>query len=639
MAYYLVAANDLAKSFLGPEGPDLAVRDGTQLGRGVVGEGAYRFPSDWVQFSGTHCRLYFSEAENSWMIEDTSTNGTYVNDTRIKKSSALTLKDGDCIMLSQPPKDVVKYIFTKTENISPESKTFSAAQAKKRQMQNYPGADSRATDVSNKRVKPMSPANPPVPLDIASEGSTTLLKALSQIRASNQDLRKQNEDLRLRNSDLEKNLKAAEAALIENDAAWKSRGKEMQPGEVAALEEKIKDLQGLLVSEQLAHQNAVQEAARAQVEKEGFLSRESHLRSDIEVLNAEKETTKQLLSKSRKEASELRMEVRQAVARSEALIEELNAAQMKLAIESAAVIAERKRVVEAEEWTAAARASCEETQRRLLAAKEEIEEMKGEMEAGRAKERGMKDCIAVQHALMEGLRVALNHALEMQNESHLKLLEVQSRMTAAFGEYEEHVKEFEMTQMVRDPVSLGGNLQAAIQSCGAAGAGEGVNVDATMILSDAGEPCPSEVTKDHNTEGDLMHMKPKAPAILTVQESQDCTHPHLQAHHSADRQAAPERQMHKTPGSDAPGPSRHPTLPVRDNVTDDVAASGREDSQVGEQQATEDDLNDPSLDEHITLTLGSRRLMDDDDSSAMDADKSSPDSEHNDTLPNASSTP
>ena len=75
-----------------------------------------------------------------------------------------------------------------------------------------------------------------------------------------------------------------------------------------------------------------------------------------------------------------------------------------------------------EEEKAAVKASCEDLQRGLLAAEEEIEALKRAVEAERAKERGAKDCVALQHAHMEGLRMALNQALEAENESHSKLL-------------------------------------------------------------------------------------------------------------------------------------------------------------------------------------------------------------------------
>jgi pSer/pThr/pTyr-binding forkhead associated (FHA) protein len=43
-----------------------------------------------------------------WFVEDTSTNGTFVNDVRVPKGQRQAIHPGDTIRLSTPPVDVVE---------------------------------------------------------------------------------------------------------------------------------------------------------------------------------------------------------------------------------------------------------------------------------------------------------------------------------------------------------------------------------------------------------------------------------------------------------------------------------------------------------------------------------------------------
>lgn len=64
--YKLRPLSELAKGFSGPgvlEGA-LGLRpNGTKLGRSVPKHEGYRFPADWGQLSGLHCRLFAKEVE------------------------------------------------------------------------------------------------------------------------------------------------------------------------------------------------------------------------------------------------------------------------------------------------------------------------------------------------------------------------------------------------------------------------------------------------------------------------------------------------------------------------------------------------------------------------------------------------
>jgi predicted component of type VI protein secretion system len=48
------------------------------------------------------------QAQEVWFVEDTSTNGTFVNDVRVVKGQRHPICCGDVLRLSTPPVDVVE---------------------------------------------------------------------------------------------------------------------------------------------------------------------------------------------------------------------------------------------------------------------------------------------------------------------------------------------------------------------------------------------------------------------------------------------------------------------------------------------------------------------------------------------------
>lgn len=57
--YKLVPVSGLAKAFKGPLGNgELSLHPNTKLGRSTSKADGYRFPVDWGQISGQHCRVY-----------------------------------------------------------------------------------------------------------------------------------------------------------------------------------------------------------------------------------------------------------------------------------------------------------------------------------------------------------------------------------------------------------------------------------------------------------------------------------------------------------------------------------------------------------------------------------------------------
>ena len=76
---------------------------GSRIGRMVSGEGAMRFPTSVAQVSGKHAVVrseLLLDGSRTWIVEDTSTNGTYVNGHRVPKGGSLPLPEGAILRLS-----------------------------------------------------------------------------------------------------------------------------------------------------------------------------------------------------------------------------------------------------------------------------------------------------------------------------------------------------------------------------------------------------------------------------------------------------------------------------------------------------------------------------------------------------------
>ena len=49
-----------------------------------------------------------SQGEIAWTVRDTSTNGTYLNDTKIGRDQTVPLREGDRLRLSNAPSEVLE---------------------------------------------------------------------------------------------------------------------------------------------------------------------------------------------------------------------------------------------------------------------------------------------------------------------------------------------------------------------------------------------------------------------------------------------------------------------------------------------------------------------------------------------------
>jgi hypothetical protein len=70
----------------------------------VIGRDSGGMSDVFCQFkrvSGRHCRLFFMEIKDSWLVEDFgSTNNTYVNNVLVTPTSSVPLKQGDYLKIA-----------------------------------------------------------------------------------------------------------------------------------------------------------------------------------------------------------------------------------------------------------------------------------------------------------------------------------------------------------------------------------------------------------------------------------------------------------------------------------------------------------------------------------------------------------
>eukprot|EP00873_Tetraselmis_striata_P040393 jgi/Tetstr1/460657/TSEL_005853.t1 len=108
-AYRLTALSVLAKTFTGgyAGGPDLILRPSAgelKVGRRVSSREGFCLPPEWVQVSGNHCQLKWDPARGTFVVIDSSTNGTYVvrgmRMERVPRGEAYPLQPGDLLRLS-----------------------------------------------------------------------------------------------------------------------------------------------------------------------------------------------------------------------------------------------------------------------------------------------------------------------------------------------------------------------------------------------------------------------------------------------------------------------------------------------------------------------------------------------------------
>jgi hypothetical protein len=75
-----------------------------RMGRAVpAGRGNLLIPAGWVAFSSVHCVLSRQQqSQQGWLVEDRSTNGTYVNGERLARGKSVPLPPGAKLWLNAP---------------------------------------------------------------------------------------------------------------------------------------------------------------------------------------------------------------------------------------------------------------------------------------------------------------------------------------------------------------------------------------------------------------------------------------------------------------------------------------------------------------------------------------------------------
>ncbi|KAG1680607.1 hypothetical protein FOA52_015056 [Chlamydomonas sp. UWO 241] len=155
--------------------PSAVAREWVAAG-GLVASGkadAYQLKMDWIQFSQNHCRVYCKEDDATgalaWFVEDTSTNGTWVNSARVPKGGSVPIGEGDALRLSCPPSDVLEYKFMVEEVVLSEERgdNYSmhegVANQRKRKVSDAQDSAQHDGQGATRRRATTSPAATPTP--------------------------------------------------------------------------------------------------------------------------------------------------------------------------------------------------------------------------------------------------------------------------------------------------------------------------------------------------------------------------------------------------------------------------------------------------------------------------------------------
>ncbi|KAJ1298992.1 hypothetical protein BS78_01G496900 [Paspalum vaginatum] len=193
------------KARLRPQGVNILLSaDEHWLGRCVE----HRFQLLAPQISGRHCKIYKetvpeepSRKDNvPVFLEDTSSNGTYINFKRIKKNSSVKLYHGTIISFTSPAHDDASYVFVYREVRTPKSGENDITIHKRK---------SDGDDSGSKRLKGLGIGSPDGPV------------SLDDVRS----LEKSNADLRER---LEAHVMTIETLRAEIKSIQAQHGKELE---------------------------------------------------------------------------------------------------------------------------------------------------------------------------------------------------------------------------------------------------------------------------------------------------------------------------------------------------------------------------------------------------------------------------
>ncbi|KAL6776730.1 hypothetical protein ACKKBF_B30710 [Auxenochlorella protothecoides x Auxenochlorella symbiontica] len=409
--YRLIATNDRAKALIGPHGCDIVLYGDTRIGRGVAGPQTFTLPVDWLQFSSRHCRVYSADG-NHWHVEDTSTNGTYVNDVRVPKNGSLPLPLGARLRLSNigMHDPILEFELKRFEEAQPEPEAGSVkalpggSGMKRHSLSQATGSDlkkkSRLEGSRGKGASPLS-AGPTEKEELAA----SLANARKELRHSNEQLQQ---------------ARLAEARL----AAQVTQERAAKMALVAAGAMPAKAVQGL---------------ARQQ---DGDIEPDRHA-AEVQALIREVEVLKAELAQAREAAQTANADA--AAARAQAAEAEEDRRSALAAAEAAKeAAAEFKRTTEEAEAQASAFSIKAQTAEQLAGqARSETDAAVGK--AAKAEE-GKKAATAEVERLKQQLQLASDTALEMSRNSDTKTgrLHVQLRReTEARAAADEKVRALE----------------------------------------------------------------------------------------------------------------------------------------------------------------------------------------------------
>ncbi|GMH35990.1 hypothetical protein BSKO_03858 [Bryopsis sp. KO-2023] len=466
--YYLVALSEVAKEFQQSNGggPDFLLQESTKIGRNVARGEGYKVPLQWQQVSGQHCRIFFDSRDGKWYIEDTSTNGTYLNGERLKKAEKTEIKLGDTIKLStqaiSSKPGVPEYEFVKRSGQHQPSEMATDVSSAKRKQGGPDYTTSKRPRYFADGGSSVFTTGPDCTMDQQTSADNSLLKTLSQLQKSNEDLRVKLDASRSKHAETERQLKASETALSktkeEKEEAVKCAESKAKRAAVQcenlesqlkaskshceSLESNLEEAKATCASLSGEKKKFEEMATKYQTECEGFKSHCEDLKKDLEMSIAEKEGAKKTLVESRKRVSELVVKERQNASEKERLEEEkarlqnelnerIDAANASTKILGQTVLKVEKEFTSMKSELAEAKARCSQLEQDKASLEEIVANHRRVGDVAVEEAKGARDKMAMMQAFIENMAPFAKRIGAAANEMNEMAGELMSRFEAA----------------------------------------------------------------------------------------------------------------------------------------------------------------------------------------------------------------
>ncbi|KAK9863115.1 hypothetical protein WJX84_005224 [Apatococcus fuscideae] len=406
VTHMLEALSEPAKAWKGPYGSDIPIALETKLGRSVVGANSIRLLPSWGQISGTHCTIFSENQGATWYLEDTSTNGTFINQVKVPKKLRQPLSEGDQVRFSQAPDNdpahIIEFVFKRATRMfgSHTSKQASAPGKRIR------GTGSQGVSQANGDGKRLKKAGPEPNAEVMKENAdykrinSDLMKRCSTLETAMQEHRSSLQAERLvrerAQAEIALEKEAHARALREQEERWAGDLQQMRISSLEAIAERdaadgragAAAAENLELVAKLAEVSASQEqtaAALAVIQDEHARLQAEHqqLQQQLQEARQSEAASKAEVTKLQPELEQLQQKLLQQLQAGQEAEAQLQTSRSELEAERDGRQAEGVKAAAVREQLQAAASIREASARDLAAAQAELSEVRGDLDRKR----------------------------------------------------------------------------------------------------------------------------------------------------------------------------------------------------------------------------------------------------------------